>query len=74
MLSKKRKLNEICDSEQVSKTTTRMMRLNDGTKISVTHQASLQKQVASPSPAKGQTQPAEKTTPAEKTVPSESAI
>jgi len=74
MLSRKRKLSEVCDSKPESKARAKMMRLNDGTKVSVTHQASLPKQVASPSPAEDQTEFVEKTTPTEKNEKTEPAV
>jgi hypothetical protein len=67
MLSRKRKLSEICDSKQESKVSVKMMRLNDGTKVAVTQSASLQKQSASPSPADDEAKSAEKTIEGEKT-------
>jgi hypothetical protein len=41
MLSRKRKLSEICDLKQEGKANVKMMRLNDGTKVAVTPKVAL---------------------------------
>ena len=44
MLSRKRKLSEICDLKQESKANVKMMRLNDGTKVAVTPEVASEEQ------------------------------
>ena len=60
MLSRKRKLSEICDPKQESKASVKMLRLNDGTKVVV-------KQSALPSRSDDQANFAKKTIQAKET-------